>query len=404
MPEDSNDALADGRSVGRGAGGKNSIDTSIDSVSSKKSCPGVDSCDSSNVHDGKDGGVVSSDVSSSSSVVGDKSVPRAEPCSSDDKGASLENDGKSVVGDRRGPSVNAAHARRLVTDTANLDIDRFVDAMGSQQAGTRSDSEESMQMNETNRMLRELTADSELMNQVMRAATNPEMAKELARQADTAWRNIEALPGGFRALCQMHRSIQQPLWQAMTKDNRKVSMTLKGYDRLVTPKPNELLNVEAFPNPWATPQSTYPSVPNSGASGMAMNASLAHLSNFFNSSALTGQPRVSASVGSEGANSVSSHSRFSCQGTESSSGASGNTSIEEPVASKSASSDPDDAPSISLPSDVRYAHELQQMLDMGLEDRDLCITVLEASDGDLVAAIDLFQSLSEPDSGKGNQG
>ncbi|GFE53173.1 hypothetical protein BaOVIS_005770 [Babesia ovis] len=429
MPNGSKDGTAEGQAGGNGTAGKNTMENQGEASSGKKSCTGVEVCENADLRDSKDNIGINAGASGNSvtpeaiSIDTDSHGSKAAPSDMTNGDSTLQRTTpsqapKSTPGgrhdyDRRASSMISQFTRRLVTDTPQIDVDEL---LGAHQSASPSeeDQEERMSMNETNRMLRELTADSELMSQVMRAATNPEMAKELARQADTAWRNIEALPGGFRALCQMHRNIQQPLWQAMMNDNSKATFSSKKYDKMSEPKPSDTLNVESFPNPWATPPSIYTGGPGMGSFDSNMNSPLGNFGNLLGS--MPGPTGTSPAgtresparlnlintlhsyLASAGLNpSGSSSSQNSAPTSGSHTGVSvtpANASMDGSVTQGSPTAE---ATTSVVPSEEKYAQELQQMLDMGLEDRDLCLTVLEASDGDIFAAINLLQSLGEPD-------
>ncbi|ORM42178.1 Ubiquilin-4 [Babesia sp. Xinjiang] len=445
MADQSQDELAKGHGGGKSNAGKNTIDEQVDKSSTKRSCKSVDVIENVLVNSNKDcdeiqvdslgdslspevvpldengpkAAEITTSVSAEESSVSTDSLPQGSNTSGPmtrSKASGSRHDYERTAG-----SVISHFTRRLVTDTANIDVDQLVESMEANQSAPPSeeDADERMRMNETNRMLRELTSDSELMSQVMRAATNPEMAKELARQADTAWRNIEALPGGFRALCQMHRNIQQPLWHAMMDENRRGSVS-KNYEKAVTPKPTQKLTVETFPNPWATPPSMFSPSPNFGLNDGILSAPMSGLGNL-----LSAIP-ASSSQNSSGNNSPgnlnlmsalqpylaglmrnpsnSSRSASSAVGTsndpQSVTPESSSTEESHPTVTASSSTEPIPAEAADLSSatsEVKYAKELEQMLEMGIEDRELCLTVLEASDGDIFAAIDLLQSLREAD-------
>lgn len=280
-------------------------------------------------------------------------------------------------------------------------LEELVGSLGSSAAYTPGETEEVKEerkrMTDTHRMLKELTSDSDLMRQVMRAAANPEMAKELARQADTAWRNIEAVPGGFRALCQMHRNIQQPLWQAVTNGGTRMSASSSRYRNTTPPKPTERLNVEPLPNPWASPSPSYGG--NNGLNPTSLRSILQTPSqprysgmdsfgSFLRSP--VGQSKPVSSIPNPFANlmngNIPSH----------------NSAVVQPnvVAAAGSGMNQDTSDGTSddkLSANEKYKNELKELEAMGMSDRDRCLTALEASDGDLFQALDLLQSLDEMD-------
>ncbi|KAK1932845.1 hypothetical protein X943_001062 [Babesia divergens] len=348
-------------------------------------------------------------VAASSGVNRDNStpIPRSRQSSSSTGGSMsphLEEMLNSVAGNLM---------KQLRPDTSNF-MEDLVESLENRSAYNpgegEEEKEERMRFNETQRMLRELTSDSDLMQQVMRAASNPEMAKELARQADTAWRNIEALPGGFRALYQMHRNIQQPLWQAITNGGPRGGTSTSRYGHTTPPKPTEPLNVEPLPNPWAAPTrpvgppafspsalgSLFPGTivgkgksPLGGLGALlrpASNASRNRMQSMSVSQPSAGlmstvQPHVGSPAVVPGASSTIASDVT----------AAGSAAKEE------VTGQPSGKPDVTKTNADRYALELKELADMGINDLDRCLTALEAADGDLFQALGLLQSLDELD-------
>ncbi|KAK2196654.1 bifunctional Ubiquitin-associated domain/UBA-like superfamily [Babesia duncani] len=205
--------------------------------------------------------------------------------------------------------------------------------------------EERKRQEEASRMLREITSDPDMMDHVIRAAVNPEVAKELARQADTAWRNIETLPGGFRALCQMHHNLQQPLWQAAINSNAPYEIQKQPDNNSLYPNENKSLKAEPLPNPWK-PEHKQQQLP---------TREVRQVNPFFNSFQQPQPPTSQAQV---------VHRSNAINTTDSS---------------------------------QRYASEMAQLAEMGILDSNKCLTALEATDGDLFQAIDILQDLQDLD-------
>ncbi|GBE59068.1 ubiquitin domain containing protein, putative [Babesia ovata] len=445
-----------GSDAGTGADDNKSIDESSATSSSKKNCrlmergenapqsdaPSANSENGNSCGVDKDGGVPEPAAAAATESVAASTAPAHSSNDTSVTGRSNSAGGSTASMGRPAPGFSHI-ARRLMTDSANINVDELVQAMDAHQPSSgesEDEKEDRMRLSETQRMLRELTADSDLMNQVMRAATNPEMAKELARQADTAWRNIEAVPGGFRALYQMHRNIQQPLWQAMMNDGQRASAAPKRHGKSKLPDPKEKLSVEALPNPWATPPSTFsasPGMPSSlgGLGGRGNSANIGGLANLLSALPISSSRGSSKSnespnnlgfmstlnpyMRNAGAGSLGSSGASGATGSGSSSSApSGRPSVGSNSAptSQDAASTPPEAPTPNVtgatvtPAEVttpagetadagteKYAEELAQLEAMGLHDRDRCITALEASDGDLFTALGLLETLEELD-------
>ncbi|AFZ79294.1 hypothetical protein BEWA_021420 [Theileria equi strain WA] len=224
------------------------------------------------------------------------------------------------------------------------------------------------QQKEATRLLREITSDPEIMDQALSAAVNPNVARELARQADTAWRNIEALPGGFRALCRMHHNIQKPLWQAVIGQDAPNKPKTGNNSNNGIPI-NEPLDAQPLPNPWRSD----------------FNAPASNSSRF----------------GSLGFNPFGPTSSLFSTGSGQTAGTLGSTSIASPFSFNTNSFQ--SASQIAESSASKYSKEIAEMAEMGLTDRDKCLTALEAAEGDLFQAIGIIQSLDELDNEENNE-
>merc|ERR1719316_1823216 len=79
-----------------------------------------------------------------------------------------------------------------------------------------------MRMNpQLNRLMEErpeiarVLEDPETLQQSMRMMANPELMREMTRNADRAIGNLDALPGGHNALRRAHEEFADPLYAAM---------------------------------------------------------------------------------------------------------------------------------------------------------------------------------------------
>lgn len=78
--------------------------------------------------------------------------------------------------------------------------------------------------------------------------------REMQRNNDRALSNIEAIPGGFNHLRRMYSTIQEPMESAMSPAGLRSSE--EANERLarqlnVSSVPENSLNTQALPNPWA---------------------------------------------------------------------------------------------------------------------------------------------------------
>lgn len=67
--------------------------------------------------------------------------------------------------------------------------------------------------------LNALLSDPQTLQDAFQAMRNPAMMRELMRTSDRALSNIDAVPGGFDALRQVYRDVQEPVWESVTAAN-----------------------------------------------------------------------------------------------------------------------------------------------------------------------------------------
>ncbi|KAI9365852.1 hypothetical protein BD770DRAFT_417555 [Pilaira anomala] len=111
---------------------------------------------------------------------------------------------------------------------------------------------------EQNPELGHVISDPAFLRQSMEMMRNPELMREMQRNNDRALSNIEAIPGGFNHLRRMYNSVQGPLESAM--GNNSAGSSDEANERLarelnVESVPENSLNTQALPNPWAAPAS-----------------------------------------------------------------------------------------------------------------------------------------------------
>ncbi|OBZ86965.1 Ubiquitin domain-containing protein DSK2b [Choanephora cucurbitarum] len=112
---------------------------------------------------------------------------------------------------------------------------------------------------EQNPELGHIISDPAFLRQSMEMMRNPELMREMQRNNDRALSNIEAIPGGFNHLRRMYNTFQSPMESAMTPsstasdeaNNERLARELN-----VESVPENSLNTQALPNPWATSNNT----------------------------------------------------------------------------------------------------------------------------------------------------
>ncbi|KAI9304934.1 hypothetical protein BJ944DRAFT_240111 [Cunninghamella echinulata] len=97
--------------------------------------------------------------------------------------------------------------------------------------------------------------DPAFLRQSIEMMRNPELMREAQRSNDRALSNIEAIPGGFNHLRRMYSTLNDPL-SSVSRPNDTSSD--EANERLarqlnVTSVPENTLNTQALPNPWAAP-------------------------------------------------------------------------------------------------------------------------------------------------------
>ncbi|KAG0163297.1 Ubiquilin-3, partial [Apophysomyces sp. BC1034] len=100
--------------------------------------------------------------------------------------------------------------------------------------------------------------DPAFLRQSIELMRNPELMREMQRSNDRALSNIEALPGGFNYLRRMYSTFQdpvdsatRPVDSASDEANERLARALN-----VTSVPENQLNTQALPNPWAQQNAT----------------------------------------------------------------------------------------------------------------------------------------------------
>merc|ERR1719330_764646 len=107
--------------------------------------------------------------------------------------------------------------------------------------------------------LARMIEDPETIQQAMRMATNPSLAREMTRNADLNMANLNTSAGGHNALMQAHQDILDPLASALSSSGGSAPQTLNTYDE----QPDR--NAAPLANPWGAPPAHAAPTPSTGA-------------------------------------------------------------------------------------------------------------------------------------------
>jgi len=105
----------------------------------------------------------------------------------------------------------------------------------------------------------------ELIRESLRLLNNPNLMQEHMRNVDRAMSNLESIPGGFNALRQIYENVQEPLLnsaQNRSPDNpfsALFNQPQSNAPRAANPPTSGAINTEPLPNPWAPVTSAPPS-------------------------------------------------------------------------------------------------------------------------------------------------
>ncbi|EQC32825.1 hypothetical protein SDRG_09363 [Saprolegnia diclina VS20] len=128
------------------------------------------------------------------------------------------------------------------------------------------------QLLEQNPELNHVMNDPEMLRRSMEAMRNPAAMREMMRSQDTALRNIESHPEGFNALRRMYTEVQEPLMNAASSgaSMQGSAFPMPGAVGGTTPTPPAATTASTTPaNPWGTPSTT--TVPATGMSPFGAN-------------------------------------------------------------------------------------------------------------------------------------
>ncbi|CAO3666698.1 unnamed protein product [Umbelopsis vinacea] len=234
---------------------------------------------------------------------------------------------------------------------------------------------------------------------------NPELMREMQRNNDRALSNIEAIPGGFNHLRRMYSTLQDPLESAArSPGSESDEANQRLAERLnVQNLPENQINTQALPNPWASSSTnSRQTAPTSAAGQPAANP----FSALYGSSAFSNQNNPSSGNTNNTSNIPSNtplmmnpdfmqfSMRMQQMMQQQQQDGSGNPQPQipffnpfgmNPVTTTSAQTS-------SEPPEQRFASQITQLEEMGFSERDRNVRALLATGGDVQAAIEYLLS------------
>lgn len=124
------------------------------------------------------------------------------------------------------------------------------------------------QLMEQNPELAQALNNPEMIRESLRLVSNPNLMQEHMRNVDRAMSNLESIPGGFNALRQIYENVQEPLMNAATTPQNNTSEQSQNQNNpfaalFPNPPPSAesqdgSLNTNPLPNPWVPPASSTP--------------------------------------------------------------------------------------------------------------------------------------------------
>jgi len=121
---------------------------------------------------------------------------------------------------------------------------------------------------EANPELRQALSNPEALRQAFNLATNPSLMQEQMRSNDRAMSNISSMPGGFDALRRWHTDVVEPMDRAERESNAERQRNASG-NSPIPPAPAD----GPLPNPWAAGGGTAPAAGSGAAAGGGGGAS-----------------------------------------------------------------------------------------------------------------------------------
>jgi len=118
---------------------------------------------------------------------------------------------------------------------------------------------------ESHPQLREVLNDPQLLRQSMEMMQNPQAMQHMMRSQDLALSQLENMPGGFAALSNMYRNVQEPMMEAM-QSSSPMSETPSSTTQSSS---GSGATGTAMPNPWQSPTAAAANPLMGGASASA---------------------------------------------------------------------------------------------------------------------------------------
>ncbi|RHY06228.1 hypothetical protein DYB37_006684 [Aphanomyces astaci] len=286
---------------------------------------------------------------------------------------------------------------------------------------------------EQNPELNHVMNDPELLRRSMEAMRNPAAMREMMRNQDTALRNIESHPEGFNALRRMYTEVQEPLLNA-TASNAGIGASNPAFvmpgavGGSTATSPATTTTTSSTSNPWAAassssstspnPWGTPPSFPSANpfigggfdpnmlnnpmvqgmmqqmAENPAMMRSMMEMNPQFQQlDPATRDMMLNPDVLRTMMNPANLHAMMQLQQAmqQSSSGGGTNTLFGAPTAATPGTPFFPGAPASTNPEDL-YSSQLSQLVDMGFTNREQNLRALQATFGNVNAAVDRILS------------
>ncbi|XP_010174584.1 ubiquilin-2-like [Antrostomus carolinensis] len=113
------------------------------------------------------------------------------------------------------------------------------------------------QLAEENPEIGQILTDPHTVREILEAFSSPAIMQEMIRNRDVAMNNLESIPGGYRALEQLYREIEEPILDAVQAHLGNNPFACSGSSSPLSGArlPPHTENRRPLPNPWA-PQST----------------------------------------------------------------------------------------------------------------------------------------------------
>jgi len=287
-------------------------------------------------------------------------------------------------------------------------------------------------MIEQNPQLEHVLSDPQIMRQAMQAAANPAVMQELMRSQDRALANIEALPGGHNALRRMYEQDIDPMVRAAEETSERL------YEQQQQQRNQQQQQQQApgsggpaaapMPNPWSAPgaaqQQASPTATGAfnpwaglGAGGLpggmggagnanpmaAMTAMMQdpeYMRRLMEPANMQAMMQLQQAIQQLQRSGVLPEGAFPGMGFPfagglgglGGGGAGGFPGFPMPPAAGTQAS-PSAAATPTQPPEVRFASQLSQLESMGFTDRESNIRALQATNGNVNAAVErLLQS------------